>query len=244
MKTVKDRAIILRKQPFGEADVILTLYTEKNGKVRAIAKGARKITSKLLGFTESFTIIACQIDFRPNLPIISQVSHEQLFEGIAENRQLYEQLHTVAELIDRGVHEREADSALFRVLKEGVSSLVASDHPLVLAHLVLRIAGMLGFEPELYRCAHCEESLESADMLGWGHLAGGVVKRDHVADTFLLTTDEVKVLRFLRTAHEQNITKLQVPVSLGRRLETLILDYVQFVLETSFVSQRVTRERS
>src|SRR5688500_13103730 len=138
MRSQKDRAIILRRKAFGEADWLVTLYCEKNGKVRALAKGARKITSKLLGYTEPFTLISCQLDFRASIPIISQISHEAIFDGIAVNQILYHQLNLVAELIDRGCQEHEADYVLFHSLKEGIKELVTSQHPLMLSSVLVR----------------------------------------------------------------------------------------------------------
>src|SRR5260370_35101557 len=48
-------AIVLRRTDFGEADRILTLFTPSYGKVRAIAKGARRTPSRLAGHLEPFT---------------------------------------------------------------------------------------------------------------------------------------------------------------------------------------------
>ena len=48
-------AVILRRIDFGEADRILTLFTPNYGKVRAVAKGVRRTTSRLAGHLEPFT---------------------------------------------------------------------------------------------------------------------------------------------------------------------------------------------
>ncbi len=244
MKTVKDQAIILRRKPLGEADILLTIYSEKSGKVRVVAKGARKITSKLLGFTELFTVISCQIDFRPQWPIVSQISHEKLFDGIAANRHLYQQLHMLAELVDRGCHEQEADIVLYRCLREGIDRLVVSDNPLILASLVLRISGLLGFDPELASCAHCDQAIEPGQALAWSHQHGGLVRGDEqIKDTRPISIDEVKVLRYLRRASFNDLEKLNVPRSFAGEVESLLLEYVQYVLDQNFASQRAQIER-
>ncbi len=240
MRTQKDKAIILRRKSFGEADILLTLYTQKNGKVRVIAKGARKITSKMLGFTELFTIISCQIDFKSTIPIISQISHEQLFDGISDNQALYERLHVLAELVDRGCHEQESDTVLYKCLQEGIYQLIATDHPLILASLILRISGILGFEPQLINCSLCNIPLEPNTLLGWNHTHGGVVCSLHLATEIIpLSTDELKVLRYLRRSPLPSIEKLHVSSDFAYDIEQALLVYVQHVLETDFVSQRV-----
>src|SRR6516162_1991606 len=47
-------AVVLRRTDFGEADRILTLFTPHKGKLRAIAKGVRRTTSRLAGHLEPF----------------------------------------------------------------------------------------------------------------------------------------------------------------------------------------------
>ncbi len=239
MRSVKDKAIIIRRKSFGEADLMLTLYTEKNGKVRVLAKGARKITSKLLGFTELFTIINCQIDFSTSIPIVSQISHEQLFDGIAENQELYHKLHTLAELIDKGCKEDESDILLYHCLRSGTKHLVTSSHPLVLSSLVMRISSILGFEPEITTCAHCGNPIEVTQPIGWSNMHGGVVSfPKEIPDAQVITVDDLKVLRYLKKASLNDVEKLNVPIQFAKRLERCLLGYSQHVLEEEFVSQR------
>ena len=51
-KIYKTEAIVLRHFAIGDADYLLTLYTPNRGKLRAVAKGARRVKSKLGGHLE------------------------------------------------------------------------------------------------------------------------------------------------------------------------------------------------
>jgi DNA repair protein RecO (recombination protein O) len=238
---VRDKAIILRRKPFGEADLLLTLYTQKNGKVRVVAKGARKITSKMLGFTELFTVISCQIDFSPSLPIVSQVIHEQIFDGIAESRTLYERLSVLAELIDRGCEEQESNPALFRTLEAGFYELVADNHPLSLTVLLWRAISLLGFAPQVTECAVCGEVLTEGQATSWSEMHGGVVTcAPHVSVAIALQPDEVKLLRYVSRANG-DWQGVRVPEDTARRLEGLLLGHVQTALDQHFLTAKVLR---
>lgn len=239
-QAVKDRAIILRRKPMGEADLLLTLYTENHGKVRVIAKGARKITSKLLGYTELFTLIRCQIDFRSSIPIVSQVSHERLFDGVAENQQLYERLHILAELVDRGCEEHEANPALFRCLTGGMELLVQSNHALLLATLVHNVTQLLGFSPQLTTCAHCDMPLDSSQALAWSDAHGGVVSCESVVKLGIpLSIDDIKVLRYISRTSVGQVERLRIEDALAQRVERLLLSHAQFALEQDFMAPKV-----
>lgn len=239
--TVKDKAIILRRKPFGEADLMLTLYGEKSGKVRVLAKGARRITSKLLGFTELFTLVSCQINFKSSIPVVSQMSHEQIFDGIAENRTLYERLHIVSELLDKGCQEEEANPALFRTFYEGMNRLVVSDHPLILSSIILHLARILGFEPQIYTCAHCGNPVTEEDRLIWSEVHGGVVSCAAAAVTGApLTLDDIKVMRYLAKSSFEEAEKLRIETPIAANIERLLLRHVQYVLEQDFITLRKT----
>ena len=60
-RSFRAEAVVLRHADWGEADRILTLYTREQGKVRAVAKGARKMRSRKAGHLEPFTHITLQL---------------------------------------------------------------------------------------------------------------------------------------------------------------------------------------
>ncbi len=54
-RSFRASAVVLRHADWGEADQMLTLYTREQGMVRAVAKGARKMTSRKAGHLQPFT---------------------------------------------------------------------------------------------------------------------------------------------------------------------------------------------
>jgi recombinational DNA repair protein (RecF pathway) len=64
----RTEAIVLRRSDLGEADRLLTLYTPEWGKLRVIAKGVRKPTSRKSGHVELFTHSRLLIARGRNLP--------------------------------------------------------------------------------------------------------------------------------------------------------------------------------
>ena len=65
-------AIVLRHSDWGEADRLLTLFTRERGKLRALAKGARKARSRKAGHLEPFTHVRLQLAKGRDLPIVTQ----------------------------------------------------------------------------------------------------------------------------------------------------------------------------
>ena len=62
MPLVKTSAIVLKSRRWGDADRIVTCYTLRFGKIRAVARGARRMKSRLGGSIEPFVL--CQMDLK------------------------------------------------------------------------------------------------------------------------------------------------------------------------------------
>ncbi len=239
--TSKDRAFVLRRKPLGEADVLLTLYSEKNGKVRVVAKGARRITSKLLGFTELFTVVTCQIDFRTSIPVVSQIAHEQIYDGIADNHRTYEQLHLVAELIDRGCEEQEPNPELFRFLLSSVHELVVANSVTTFPYTLLMLISILGFSPQLLLCAACGDPLLPDQVMRWSEVHGGVVSCTAGGEGSTLSLDEVKLLRYLSRSSMHEVQKVSAGPEVIQRIGSLLTNHAQYVLDRNFSSVKASR---
>jgi hypothetical protein len=88
--TYRDEAIVLRTHKLGEADRIITMFTRVHGKVRAVAKGVRRTSSRIRSRLEPFMVA----DVRPyggrNLDIVTQVETNQPFaSAIAADYRVY-----------------------------------------------------------------------------------------------------------------------------------------------------------
>src|SRR4051812_43718179 len=56
MKQILTSGIVLKRTNYGEADRIITFLTPDHGKIRLIAKGVRRVKSKLAGGIELFSV--------------------------------------------------------------------------------------------------------------------------------------------------------------------------------------------
>ena len=77
----RDEAIVLRTHKLGEADRIITLLTRQHGRVRAVAKGVRKTTSRWGSRLEPFTHVDLQLAEGRNLDIDHPGRHDRRLPG-------------------------------------------------------------------------------------------------------------------------------------------------------------------
>lgn len=102
----RTEAVVLRRHDLGETDRILTLFTPDHGKVRAVAKGVRRIKSRLAGHVELFSRVDVLLARGRSLDIVTQAEVRDPF--LALRGDLWKSAYAAhaAELVDRFAEER------------------------------------------------------------------------------------------------------------------------------------------
>ena len=149
MKNATVNCIILGHKTFGEADKLVFLYSQELGKIRVVAKGARKITSKFTGHLE--TLNSCTVDlyFGPRTTIIREIVTT---ETPLKNHQKLEILTSalkVAELTNRFLFEGQSLQDLTTLIKKTVRRLTATDkQDLIINSYMIKLLDLNGLIPD------------------------------------------------------------------------------------------------
>lgn len=103
MKTyssIHTRAIVLKRTSVGEKDRVVTLYTEKQGKVVTIAKGSRDLHSSRLSLLEPGNLLDIYLIPTKSLPILTQAQllNDHLHSKLSLKKM--KQLLQVLEIVD------------------------------------------------------------------------------------------------------------------------------------------------
>jgi DNA repair protein RecO (recombination protein O) len=158
-KLFRDDAVVLRVQKLGEADRIITMLTRRRGRVRAVAKGVRRTTSKYGARLEPFGHIDVQFIEGRTLHSITQVEGIDLYGGrLIDDYPRYTTASAIAETAERLTPEEEEPSLrLFLLTLGALRALSLGEHAssLVLDSYLLRAMGLAGWAPALRECAVC-----------------------------------------------------------------------------------------
>ena len=155
----RDEAIVLRTHKLGEADRIITLLTRQHGRVRAVAKGVRKTTSRWGSRLEPFTHVDLQLAEGRNLDVVTQAETIDPFgAGLGHDYQRYTAGSVMLETADRLVTEEKQPSVQqFLLLVGGLRAMTAGEHrpSQVLDSYLLRSLAVSGYAPSFDHCARC-----------------------------------------------------------------------------------------
>jgi DNA repair protein RecO (recombination protein O) len=174
MPPYKEQGIVLRSSKLGEADKIVSILTQGSGKVRAVAKGVRKTTSRFGARLEPFTHVSLMLyRGRGSLDTVTQAEIISPHAAIRSDLGLFAAGETMLEAVDRVSEEHERNVRLVVLLLAGLRALEArpADPTAVAESFLLKLLSLSGFHPSLTACASCG----STDVRLWSSGVGGAV---------------------------------------------------------------------
>lgn len=238
-RVYRSEAIVLRRRDFGEADRLLTLFTRDHGKLRAIAKGARKPQSRKAGHVELFMRSKMLFARGRNLDLITQAELVEAYRPLREELVRLTYASHIAELLDRFTGENDVQPELYHLLADALGWLAESqDLMLTTRYYELRLLSLVGFQPQLFQCVHCKTPIEPQDQFFSAELGGVLCPNCRPADkgTQPISLAALKVMRYLQTRPYKAVKVLRVRPRLHAEIETLLHSYLRHQLESRLQS--------
>ncbi len=238
-------SVVLRHNDWGEADRLLVLYTRDQGKLRAVAKGARRLRSRKAGHLEPFTHVTLMLAAGRDLWIVTQAQTVEAYLPIREDLTRTGYAAYVVELLDRFTYEEGENRLLFQLLTSTLERIAGEEDVYsAIRYYELHLLDLLGFRPEVFECVMCHKPVREEDQF-FSSLLGGVVcprclQRNPEARP--VSVQALKYMRhFLRSSYSE-ASKVEVPPGVRPEMEALIQSYITFLLERSLNSPAFIRE--
>lgn len=234
-RSVRIHAIVLRHSDWGEADRLVSLYTREQGKLRAVVKGARKITSRKAGHMEPFTHVKLQISRGHNLFIVTQADTINAYLTLRGSLEMTGTASYVVELLDRFVYEDEGPNpTLYRLLAETLDRLsTGEDAWLVVRYYEMRLLDFLGFRPQLVECANCSREIQAEGQYFSFSAGGAICPRcgQGLPNLARISVDALKYLRHFQRSSYAVSKKAQPTSAVRDEVEMLMQGYFTYLLE-------------
>lgn len=159
MPVLRDRALLLRRHPFGESSLVVHVATREHGRVHLLARGAYRPTSRYFAILDLFDELDLEWDHHPrrelaNLRAGEIVRRRRRIPADLERYRAGTAMLELAELASRPGHP---DRGLFGVLDGALEELQRNRLPADRALVVFELCFLqnLGLDPALMRCAAC-----------------------------------------------------------------------------------------
>jgi DNA repair protein RecO (recombination protein O) len=157
-------AIVLRTYPMREADLLVTLFTRVEGKVRGVARSAKKSKRRFGGALEPLTYVRAFYDVRERQELVRldacDVLESPLASEVTYARAVA--LGHLAELLDELLPEHESNDAIFRLTLSVLHVLTGPEIWMPVTYFDLWLTRLVGFLPELTECIVCGRTLNGS----------------------------------------------------------------------------------
>lgn len=228
-------AIVLSRFDYGEADRILTLLTPGGGKLKAIAKGIRRPTSRIGGSLEPFAELQVALARGRTFDVVTQVSVGHAWLNLRDSLEGAATAWYLAELAERSIEERHEAEAVYTMLKRGYELLDAGMAPGRVARWYeMRLADEMGVRPEVDRCVECDRVVEADERFRWVPPLGGVMcdrcpgpPHDRTA----LSLDALKLLKAYQRLDVEALAALRLTIAAEREVEAAMREFLRVALD-------------
>ena len=180
MALKQSEAIVLRTYPLREADLLVTLFARAEGKLKGVARSAKKSRKRFGGALEPLTLVRVYYEDRERQEL-ARLDSCEIVESPLSGTLDYERvvaLEHMAETLDELLPDREANDAIFRLAAAVLRRLRSGSIWLPLTYFQLWLVRLVGFLPDLSVCSGCGRSL-NGDRAYYHALADGLMCPQH-----------------------------------------------------------------
>jgi DNA repair protein RecO (recombination protein O) len=227
----RDEGVVLRTIKLGEADRILTIFMQGHGKVRAVAKGVRKTSSRFGARLEPASHVALQCYKGRELDVVTQVETIESNRAVREGYGLLTHAVPMLEVVDHVTPEHDPNPALYRMLTGALRTLGERRSALVTTAFFWKLLSLEGFQPLLDGCARCGAEGDDVALRAFDLEAGGTLCASCcVLSGRALSAEALALLRNMRGGG-LNAALAEPPGPAVREVERLGLAAVEYHLE-------------
>jgi len=244
-RTFHAQAVVLRHLEFSEADRILTLFTRERGKIKAIAKGVRKIRSRKAGHLEPFTLVSLYLAQGRDLAIITQAETVNAFINLRDDLTHMSYAAYIVELLDRFTYEEGEDRALYNLLVDTLKRLEISPNSKTVIHYYeVRLLDLLGFRPNLQTCSNCGEPIQAENQYFTAKGGGIYCPRcgKNRPNAWPVTMAALKYFRYFQRSKYSQVKDFAIPDEAEKELNALIERYLTYLLERGLNTPQFMRD--
>ena len=172
-------AIVLRTWPFHEADLLVSLFTREQGRVKGVARHAMRSRRRFGGALEPATRVLAHYTERPRQELVRLDQFEILWSPLTApvDALRLAGLQLVVEVLEEALPELAVEDNVYRLAVTVLASIKAGSVYLPVTYFCLWMNRLMGWMPELGHCAACGLDLRG-EAVWWSPTADGVTCAD------------------------------------------------------------------
>jgi len=165
MRKFNTNAIVLKSIKYKDSDKIFTLFTKDHGKMSAIARGVRKISSRRSGNLDTLNLVSVNIrEDSKGFKDIEEVKTIESFKKIKSDLGKCAKAYYIVELVHKAVEEGDKVPGIFELLIKCLRALDKNGYSgdLFITYFEINLMEMLGYQMSVKKCRKCGRLLDNS----------------------------------------------------------------------------------
>ena len=235
-------AIVLRTYPLGDADRLVSVLTRSFGRLKGVAKGARKPKSAFAGMLEPLTYVRLWFHENETRELV-RLNQCELIESFFDVQQDYASgvgLALLAEVSEAVLPERESSDTAFRLLLLAARTIKQTREPAFpVAYFCLWTVKLAGWLPDLTRCVKCGRENATEPMYAAAVYPGLACARCKRPGMSAMSPQVLAAARRMLAERLDRLAAERPPVSPGKEFQEYLLDMIEHNTERKLHTRRL-----
>jgi DNA repair protein RecO (recombination protein O) len=236
-------AIVLRTWPFQEADLLVSLFTREQGKVKGVARHAMRSRRRFGGALEPMTHVRASYAERPRQELVRLDAFEVLSSPMSQpvDYTRVAALELVAEVLDEAMPDGAPEDAVFRLTIAVLEELQVGRVWMPVTYFALWMSRLMGWMPELGRCVMCGRELRSETVWWSGGADGVTCEDDRRPGSLGISAESVRTAVRMFRGTVKGLAEQDWPKARAADLRRFALELLERHLEERLLSARALR---
>lgn len=231
MGTRTVEGIILSRKDIGEADRLLTVFTKEEGKIKVVARGSRRIKSKLSAHIEPYSNGKYFLASGKTFDILAGAECNSQIIELTKDMELYKDLSYVFEVLNLLTQEKQPLPKIYETLKilpEKLSELESKKRQILIRYFEYKILSEIGYEPDFTKCKKCSTGITEQNMYT-GSFEGIYCELCN-GKGVKIEKNVLKILKEFQNSDIEKIMRIKNIEKYNNSLKTVIYNYLCDIL--------------
>lgn len=228
-------AIILSRWAFSEDDGRAAVYSRERGKLELVARGLKKIKSKLAGHLEPITLANIMAVRGRRYDYVGAAVSDNCYFNIKNDLDKLSAAGEAVRIFNKIIKTGEADAEIFELLKNFFAVLendVKGAYELLAWLFIYKLLVKLGHQPELYHCVSCQAKITPVGLKFNSALGGLICAKCSVKterqNTLTISENSVKLLRLAGKNELKKLSKIKINKKAEGEIKNIVSSFLNF----------------
>ena len=236
-------AIVLRTWPFHEADLLVSLFTREQGRLKGVARHAMRSRRRFGGALEPMTHVRASYAEKPRQELVRLDAFEILSSPMSRPVDYVRTaaLQMVAEVLEEAMPEGAQDDAVFRLALAVLDELQVGRVWMPVTYFALWMNRLMGWMPELGHCAACGLDLRGGTVWYSGSDDGVTCADDRKTGSATISAESVVLAGRMFRGTVKGLAQEDWPKTRAADLRRFAIEVLERHLEGRLMTAQVVR---